>query len=146
MSGSREDRFEIRELIERYSYSVNERDWVALESCYTEDAVWDVGPPFDFRLEGRAQIVEIASGKISEELYVVQTPHATVVQVDGLSANAITTMFEAVRSVDGGMQIIGTYYDRLVKTVEGWRFTERKFRVTNFEAKPPTGDVFRVFE
>ena len=82
-SSSLADRFAIRELIDRYCYAVNERDWTVLESCYTEDAVWDVGKPLNFRLEGRKAIVAIASTKISEEDYVVQTPHATMIWLDG---------------------------------------------------------------
>ena len=45
------ERFAIRELIDRYSYAVNERDWAALESCWAEDGVWDVGKPLNFKLE-----------------------------------------------------------------------------------------------
>src|ERR1700737_2026092 len=95
------DRFAIRKLIDRYCYSVNERDWKALESCYTEDAVWDVGKPLSFRMEGRKAIVEIASTKISEEEYVVQTPHATVIWLDGDKARAHSTIKELVRSKGG---------------------------------------------
>lgn len=139
------ERFAIRELIERYSYGVNERDWAAVESCYTEDAVWDVGQPFGFRLEGRKTILEVASTKISEEDFVVQTPHATVIWVDGNKARAHSTMREVVRSKGGtaGMQMLGTYADELVKIDGEWRFKVRTFRVTNIEFRPPAGDCHR---
>jgi hypothetical protein len=139
------DRFAIRELIDRYSYSVNERDWPALESCYTEDAVWDVGKPLSFRLEGRKSIVEIASSKISEEDFVVQIPNATVIWLDGDKARAHSTMTEVVRSKGGaaGIQILATYADELVKVKGEWRFKVRTYRVTNIEFKPPAGDCYR---
>jgi ketosteroid isomerase-like protein len=139
------DRFAIRELIDRYSYAVNERDWAAFESCFTEDAVWDVGKPLNFRLEGRRSIVEIASAKISEEDFVIQTPHATMIWLDGDAARAHSTMRESVRSKGGaaGIQILASYQDELVKVAGEWRFKVRTFRVTNIEFKPPTGDCYR---
>ena len=139
------DRFAIRELIDRYCYAVNERDWPVLESCYTEDAVWDVGKPLNFRLEGRKAIVEMASTKISEEDFVVQTSHATVVWLDGAKARAHSTIKEVVRSKGGaaGIQILATYADELVKLDEEWRFKVRTYRVTNIEFKAPAGDCYR---
>lgn len=139
------DRFAIRELIDRYSYAVNERDWTAFESCFIEDAIWDVGKPLDFRLEGRKSIVEIASSKISEEDFVVQTPSATMIWLDGDTARAHSTMREMVRSKGGaaGIQILATYSDELVKVAGEWRFKMRTFRVTNIEFQPPAGDCYR---
>jgi hypothetical protein len=139
------DRFAIRELIDRYCYAVNERDWVVLESCYTEDAVWDVGKPLNFRLQGRRAIVEIASTKISEEDFVVQTPHATMIWLDGAGARAHSTIEEVVRSKGGkgGIQILATYADELVKSNGEWRFKVRTYRVTNIEFKAPAGECYR---
>jgi uncharacterized protein (TIGR02246 family) len=139
------DRFAIRELIDRYCYAVNERDWAALESCWAEDGVWDVGKPLNFKLEGRKAIVGIASTKISEEDYVVQTPHATVIWLDGEQARAHSTMTEVVRHKDGagGMQILATYTDSLVKRDGQWRFKVRTYRITNMEFNAPAGDCFR---
>jgi uncharacterized protein (TIGR02246 family) len=141
-----EDRFAIRELIDQYSDAVNERDWAAFASCFTEDAVWDVGAPFSFKLETRDLITQIASSKISEEEYVIQCPHAPVIKLNGDTATARTTMHEVVRSPGNkGAQLMGTYYDDLVRTPEGWRFKVRTFRVTYFDPQPPVGDVFKVF-
>jgi uncharacterized protein (TIGR02246 family) len=146
MSTAFEDRFAIRELVDRYSDAVNERDWPAFESCFTEDGVWDVGAPFSFVLEGRALIVQIASEKISEQQYVIQTPHAVVIKLNGDTATVRATMQECMRAPDGsGMQMFGTYYDDLVRTADGWRFKLRRFRTAIFEAKAPAGDFFRTF-
>lgn len=143
------DRFAIRELIDRYSYAVNERDWAVLESCYTEDAVWDVGAPLNFRLEGRKAIVEICRTKISAEDFVVQMAHATTVWLDGENkARAHSAMREMVRSKDGaaGKQILATYADDLVKIDGEWRFKMRTFRVTNIEYAAPGGDCHKEWQ
>jgi hypothetical protein len=139
------ERFAIRELIDRYSYAVNERDWAALESCWAEEGVWDVGKPLNFKVEGRQAIVEFVSTKITEEDYVVQTPHATVVWLDGDQARAHSTMVEVVRHKggDGGIQMLAGYTDELVKRAGEWFFKVRTFRVTNLEFTAPAGECFR---
>jgi uncharacterized protein (TIGR02246 family) len=141
-----EDRFAIRELIDQWSDAVNEHDWAALDGCFTEDGVWDVGAPYGFRLEGRQMITEIVSTKIAEQQYVIQTPHAVVIKLNGDTATARVTMQEIMRGQDGsGMQMWGTYYDDLVRTNAGWRFKLRRYRTAIFDAKPPEGDLFRSF-
>jgi ketosteroid isomerase-like protein len=139
------DRFLIRELIDRYSYAVNERDWPAFESCFSEDAVWDVGKPFDFRVQGRSSIVEIARTKISEQDYVIQTPHATVIWLEGDRARAHSTVMEVVSAGGGatGIHMFGTYADELIRSGHGWSFARRVYRVTTVNLAPPVGDCYK---
>ncbi len=141
-----EDRFAIHELIMQWSAAVNERDWDEMASVYTEDGVWDVGPPFAFRLEGRQAIKETGGKLISEQQYVIQLGAAIVVKLNGDTATARATMYEVMRGPDGsGMQQMGTYYDDLVRTPEGWKFKLRRFRTTILEGKPPAGDFFKTY-
>jgi len=141
-----EDRFVIRELIDRWSDAVNERDWAQLATCFTADGVWDVGPPYNLRLEGNKTIMETVPGLIEGQLFVIQTPHAVVIKLNGDTATARVTMQEMMRAADGsGMQMWGTYYDDLVRTAAGWRFTLRRFRTAIFEAAAPSGDFLRSF-
>jgi hypothetical protein len=139
------DRFLIRELIDRYSYAVNERDWQAFESCFSEDAVWDVGKPFDFRVQGRSSVVEVARTKISEQDFVIQTPHATVIWLDGDRARAHSTVMEIVSAGGGatGIQMFGTYADELIRSGDGWSFSSRVYRVTTVNLSPPVGDFYK---
>ena len=143
-SSSLTDRFLIRELIERYSYAVNERDWPAFESCFSEDAVWDVGKPFDFRAQGRSSILEVARTKISEQDFVIQTPHATVIWLDGDRARAHSTVTEVVSAGGGatGIQMFGTYADELIRS-GGWSFSRRVYRVTTVNMAPQVGDCYK---
>ena len=141
-----EDKLAILEVIARWSDAVNERDWDALAQCFIDDGVWDVGPPFDFRLEGNQAIVDVCTSKIGEQSIVLQTPSATVITLAGDTATARTTMHEFMRSADGaGMQMWGTYYDKLMRTENGWRFRERRFRTALFDAKSPAGDILRHY-
>jgi ketosteroid isomerase-like protein len=136
-----EDRFAIRELIDRWSNAVNERDWALLGTCFTEDGVWDVGAPYN------ATILGNVPGLISAQSYVIQTPHAVTINLQGDTATARSTIQEVMRGPDGsGMQMWGTYYDDLLRTDAGWRFTRRRYSTFIFEAKPPPGEVFRRFD
>jgi len=139
------DRFLIRELIDRYSYAVNERDWPAFESCFAEDAVWDVGKPFDFLLQGRSSIVDVARTKISEQDFVIQTPHATVIWLDGDRARAHSTVTEVVSAGGGatGIQMFGSYADELIRSGDGWKFSRRVYRVTTINLAPPVGECYK---
>jgi hypothetical protein len=144
-SNSLADRLLIRELIDRYSYAVNERDWPAFESCFSEDAVWDVGKPFDFIAQGRSSIVEVARTKISEQDFVIQTPHATVIWLDGGRARAHSTVTEVVSAGGGatGIQMFGSYADELIRSGGGWCFSRRVYRVTTVNLSPPVGDCYK---
>jgi uncharacterized protein (TIGR02246 family) len=141
-----EDRFEIRELIDRWSDAVNEHDWESLGSCFVEDGVWDVGAPFPFRLEGRDLIRQVVATECEKQEYVLQTAHNVVVKLNGDTATARTTIQEFMRNSEGaGMQMWGTYYDDVVRTPEGWKFTLRRYRCAIFAPLPLPGDLLRGF-
>lgn len=140
------DRFAIRELIDRYCYAINERDWAVLESCYTEDAVWDVGTPLNYYFEGRQAILAFCRANLPLGDFVWLTPHATVIWLDGDNkARAHSTMMELTRSKGGtaGTQKLATYADNLVKIDGEWRFKVHTFRVTNIEFTAPAGDCYK---
>lgn len=141
-----EDRLAIRELVERWSDGTNNHDWAALEDLFTEDAVWDVGAPLNFRIEGSKQIVAALREKMRPSQYVVQTPHAIIVTVQGNTASARSTIHEVCRFADGtGLEMMGTYFDELVRTDMGWRFQRRNYRCTLLNPHPPAGEVYRTF-
>jgi len=141
-----EDRLAIRELVERWSDGTNNHDWAALEELFTEDGVWDVGEPLNFRVQGRLQIVALLREKMQPTQYVVQTPHAIIVKLKGSTASARSTIHEVCRFADGtGLEMMGTYFDELVKVAGGWRFRSRNYRCTLLNPQPPAGDVYRIF-
>ena len=142
-----EDRLAIRELVERWSDGTNNHDWQALEALFTEDVVWDVGAPLSFTVQGGQQIVALLREKMGPTEYVVQTPHAIIVKVQGSTATARSTIHEVCRFADGaGLEMTGTYFDDVVKGAQGWRFKRRTYRCTYLNPQPPAGQVFRNFK
>lgn len=138
------ERWRIRELIERYSYAVNTRDWPVLADCFTENGVWDVGAPFNFKTQGRAATSQLISEKISEFEFVIQMPHASMIWLEGDRARAHTTMQELVSGKGGtnGIQMLGTYTDNIVRDGGTWRFELREFRVVNVLMEAPPATAF----
>lgn len=141
-----EDRFAIRELIELWSAAVNEQDWATLGTCFVGDGIWDVGEPYNLRFESNKDIIDNVSALIEAQQYVIQTPHAVAITLNGDTATARVTMDELMRGRDGtGMHMWGTYYDDLVRTVEGWKFKLRRFRITIFDPAPVPGEMYRTY-
>lgn len=142
-----EDRIAIRDLVERWSDGTNNYDWASLEELFTDDAIWDVGEPLSFKVQGARQIVALLREKMQPAQYVVQTPHAIVVKVQGNTGTARSTIHEVCRFADGtGLEMMGTYFDEVVKDARGWRFRRRNYRCTLLNPQPPAGNVFRTFD
>lgn len=142
-----EDRLAIRELVERWSDGTNNHDWTALEDLFTDDAVWDVGAPLSFKVQGGRKIVAELREKMRPSQYVVQTPHAIIVKVRGDTATARSTIHEVCRFADGtGLEMTGTYFDEVVRVAQGWRFKRRKYLCTYLNPHPPAGQPFRNFD
>jgi hypothetical protein len=82
----------------------------------------------------------------AEQQYVIQMPHAVVIELSGETATARATMHEMMRGADGGgMQMWRTYYGDLVRTHAGWRYKMRRFRTAVFHRQAPAGDLLRTY-
>lgn len=138
-----QDRFEIAELIDRWSDAGAEKDYGAMADLLTEDAVWQAGEPNVYRAEGRETILATIKGIAGSMTFLQQTPLTKVIRVDGNTASARTAIHEIYCFEDGtGTQIYSNYHDKFVKTAEGWKFKERFFAVRLINNKPPEGELF----
>lgn len=138
------DRLEIQDLLARYCFAIDDRDWEALESVFTPDA-W-----IDYSQTGGAagyfpQIkrwLEVALRRFPRYQHLVAT---TSVQIDRDIASSRTILFNPLvyRFEDGLEQsfFIGLWYrDQLVRTPGGWRIAERIEEASwshNVPAMPP---------
>ena len=142
----------IRDLLDRYTNALNQRDWKTFESLFTTDAVWDAGGPelgsMGFRFEGGENVAQGIATMVSGTELCVQTNHAVVIEVGNAAATATSTIQEFVR-VKGAAALVtslGTYYDRLrLERDAEWRFEGRVFRYTWIESGGPAGDVMGRF-
>jgi ketosteroid isomerase-like protein len=124
MASHSDDIAEITDLMNRWGFLLDDRDWDNLGDCLTDDAVYD-GSVFGFDpVQGLDNIrAVLRDGKHAS------AHHATNVIVDfGTDGEPV------VRSKGIGVQEDGTvksaaYEDEMRKTPAGWRISKRKLTV-----------------
>ena len=142
----------IRELLDRYTNALNQRDWATLEQLFTQDGSWDAGGPEmgenAFRFEGARACRDGISGLLEAAELCVQSNHAPAIEVDGASARATSTINELVLMKDAPAMMTswGTYYDAIVQEADGeWRFARRSFRYSWIDTAGSRGQVMASF-
>jgi hypothetical protein len=127
------DRFEIQDLIARYSQLLDLRAWDALDDCFTEDCV------LDYTATGaiKGSWPEHKAFDISMLTPFKGTQHhmgLPIITVDGDTATARTICFNPMIVDEKKVFYVGLWYnDRLVRTAEGWRFAERVEELAYFD-------------
>ncbi len=123
-----QDREAIWRLFMTMQSAIDNRDMATYGAGFTQDGVWagvvgrGVGP------QGVAEIL----GKFMKpwESEAARTWHTTLdfqVDIDGDTATS-TSKFQHIKADDNGdLQVwhLGAYDDRLIRTSQGWKFTQR---------------------
>ncbi|TVZ02184.1 nuclear transport factor 2 family protein [Trebonia kvetii] len=128
------DRAAIVDVVSRYTYSLDERDWTLLDQVFSADAVGRYGGPGGPPLEGRDAIVAFIRSFLDG---CGPTQHLLgnhMVEVAGEEATArckarVYHHGAGERAALTPYECFGVYRDRLRRTAEGWRITERVFDV-----------------
>ena len=130
MSDAALDTIEIQQTISRYHEGASLYDFDAIAACFTPDAVWEV-PSMKLRFEGRDLIREQMQKLVEAIEYLVQINAPAIIDVEGDSATARSLIRECAKFREGGvrMDVVGQFNDRLQRTAEGWKFTQRTFTI-----------------
>jgi ketosteroid isomerase-like protein len=141
---STEDRLELMGMPARYGNAIDDRDWDALRSIFTHDAVFIVLPSRS-RLEGLEGIVTYMDTTAAHPL-----SHLTLNTAIDVSGEKVLMRFRAllpVAEADGGpgpwRVAFGFYYDTVVKTSAGWRVKYRLFTRAPRDMRPTQTDIER---
>ena len=134
-----EDVIAIEQLVARCCDSLARRAWKEVADLYVEDGLW--APP-GMEAKGRTAITEALEQVVGPHPLLVQVAVNPIIEVDGDAATARWQIQEFGRDAnDQSMTILGTYDDVLVRTVDGWRFAERRFTLLLFAAHEAPGMV-----
>jgi uncharacterized protein (TIGR02246 family) len=123
-----EDRDAIWRLFMTYRDHLDQRDFKAYASLFTDDAVWIgnlgkcVGPQ---QIEDMlVKTLEVFTSDRERAHHLVLNP---VIDVDGDTATARSTWAFVTRSDTDApvFSMLGTYYDELRRTDDGWKFSRR---------------------
>ena len=131
-----EDELSIRNLVARYTDAVNQRDLNAFRELWTDDAVWEIGPPLQSRAEGVDEIVASLSRLLQAEKYFMQMTHSGVIEIKGDQATARFVERERGRSESTFYDRLGIYEDVFVREAESWRFRKTLLSVPLLGSKP----------
>jgi len=128
------DRFEIADVLTRYTRAVDTHEWDLLDTVFTADAAIDytesggVSAPYP---EAKAWLAEVLPAFFRATLHTVGQIEVTYTDDSGDVA-AVTAYFDNPMVMDdgaGGTKVVevgGKYHHEMVRTAEGWR--SRKLR------------------
>lgn len=139
------DRLEIDDLLARYSFAIDERDWDALDDIFTPDARIDYSETGGAAgsLAAIKRWLPLALERFPIFQHLVAT---TRLDLDGDRAASRTILFNPmVHEGESGERqtfFIGLWYrDRLVRTIAGWRICERYEEMAWVHNAPPMPPV-----
>lgn len=124
------DRFDIQELLTRYCYAIDDRDWQAFAQLFTADAELDFtafgGPRADVPglVAFMSQMLAAAAGC----QHTISTSLLKFEGADDVRARTAGLVPIAFAGADGTVQVSFSglwYHDHIVRTPAGWRFRER---------------------
>lgn len=124
----------IAELITRYALLNDAADWDSVAALYTEDGRMSRPTAPDDFIAGRAAILAGFKARPPRaSRHFVANVLVTLDSDTQARATSQILLFTGAAAEDGGLPIqsaapplVGTFDDLLIKTADGWRFTERR--------------------
>ena len=135
------DRLAVQDLVVRYSDAATRGDWDAFGKLWTEDAVWEVGPPVGTRHVGAQVICDTVKASVDSQDFLVQMVHGAVVTLHGDGRASATTTIHAIARREGHHHFTnyGVYFDEMVKVDGEWRFSRRNLQPVYSDSGPLPG-------
>ena len=122
-----EDREQIRELVGRYGYTIDNRDIDALGECFTKDGVLQSQDGI-MNAQGRAAVVEMYRGRFKVLGPTFHFTHDHAIEFDAADSDAasgvIASHAEVTRNGETMLAAI-RYHDRYRREGGRWRFAQR---------------------
>ncbi|MEV5647314.1 nuclear transport factor 2 family protein [Nocardia sp. NPDC052254] len=124
----------VTEVVNRYAYALDDRDWAGLDEVFAEDAVARYGRPAGRPITGRTAIVQMIRSMLdgcgpSQHLLATH-----IVTVDGDTAVSMckARVYHYGAGVKAALEpyeCFGVYRHSLRRTAAGWRVAELHFDV-----------------
>jgi hypothetical protein len=136
------DRTEIHDVIVRYGWAIDTKDWALLDTCFTDDAFVDyssnpggkVGP---YR-EVRGWLEKVMSAfPVTQHL---MSNIDAVVDGDRATCRTMVTNPQGAATKEGPLHFFfvgGRYDDELVRTADGWKIARRVETTLWFQGSLP---------
>jgi 3-phenylpropionate/cinnamic acid dioxygenase small subunit len=136
------DRLAIRDLLVRYAWAIDEKDWDALDSVFLADARLDYSSNPGGKAGTYAEIRPWLERSLAPFPVTQHLVTNIDVRVDGDRATSRTMVYNPMGAAtrEGPLHFFflgGRYDDELVRTPDGWRIAERVETLLWFEGSLP---------
>jgi hypothetical protein len=135
---SAEEILAIQDVVVRYGYVIDDRDWDAIDEVLTEDAVIDyrdqrANPPRGLApLVGRNEIIRHFRDILTHPYQHIIVNH----QIEDVSEDEVIVRSKALCPIPGQMLLDIEYRDVVVRTTDGWRIKHISVKRYNDEPAP----------
>lgn len=123
-----EDRIEIQDLVARYSFHTDVKDYAAVPPLFAEDGVWDESVLGAEPAVGRAAVEQaFAAFETAGIDSIIHVNGCHLISAyDGDTARGSSHVHAEIRVFGRTVRILGYYADEYVRTGGGWRFLRRQ--------------------
>ncbi len=133
MADRNSDRFEIVDLMNRYAFALDDKDFERLRQVFTAEAVFSEFPPVP--MEGIEVIVPTIERTLSRFSVTQHLLGPVTVEWEGEDRGRTRCYIQATHQYfpekGGGVYTLhGTYIDDIARTPEGWRIAHRRLYST----------------
>jgi ketosteroid isomerase-like protein len=120
---------DIAEVLHRYGYALDGRDWPLLRTCFTDDVVGRYGGDPLLGYEAVERLCRSTLEPLSVSQHLIANVTVTVAG-DEADASCYLHAQHVRPGTEGGDQFIyaGRYLDHLVRTADGWRIADRRLQ------------------
>ena len=122
-----EDHRHISEVIVRYATGIDRRDWPLFGTVFTDDCELDYGDIGSWNgIEAVTEFMQQSHAAAGHTLHRLTNQ---AISVAGDVAEARTYVDGLIMAPDGasGVNAVGYYDDRFIRTPDGWRIARRRF-------------------
>jgi ketosteroid isomerase-like protein len=130
---SADDILAIQDVVVRYGYLIDDRDWAAIDLVFTDDAVIDyrnqeVQPPRGLApLIGRDEILRHFRDILTHPYQHMLVNH----QIEDVSDDEVIVRSKALLPIPGRAILDIEYRDVVVRTPQGWRIKQKSIKRYN---------------
>ena len=141
MSPERSDHELITDVLVRYATGIDTRNWAVFRTCFTDDvrADYGVGVGSWTDVDGITEYMTVMHQDMVDTKHMLSN---FAIEVDGDTATASTYVHAVLVVTDEPplwYEPVGLYVDRLVRTDDGWKISERTFHLTRMLMSDPGG-------
>lgn len=129
------DKIEIMDVINRYGAAIDQGDWDRLKSCFTPQSVVKLGARL---LRGPDEIASYIAQACEGRAWQQHHLGSHQVFIEGNQAVATCSLYATIIPANPDEPIattIGTYFDKLRQTEDGWKIIERELRTSHRPGK-----------